>query len=345
MLIRNLQALRAFAALSVAYFHLFIPVFNVGQSGVDVFFVISGFMMSQVCATRPERFLARRLIRIVPIYWVYTLGLFAVALAAPTLLVSVRPDMANLLKSLFFVPYLKENGLINPIVPQGWTLNYEMLFYGLVGVCLLAVRPAAATALASVLLIAVSGAARTWGSGAAATFYGSPIIGEFALGVAAFWIWKRLPTGRRPRPALLLAIVSLSCLALVLSDYFRLDRVVPSGRLLAFGLPAFGLVGAVLLLEDSRRVTNGLILLLGNASYSIYLSHLFVIEFVGRIVARAVPALHPTRPAGMVVTFILILGTGLASYVLLELRLTGILKRVFLESVEPSEADALRKTP
>ncbi len=279
--LHNLQVLRAYAAISVAYFHLFTPVFNVGRFGVDVFFVISGFIMSLVCFSRPEHFLSRRIIRIVPIYWIYTLALFTVSVLAPALLKSVTPSLPNLLRSLLFIPYVKENGLVNPLVPPGWTLNYEMYFYVLVAFCIPIFRPRLATLAASALMVAIGATLRWKESGPIAAFYADSIIGEFCLGVAAFWLWQWNPTVR-PVAGVLTSLILLSGLALILSEYFHVEARIPTGRFAAFGLPALVLVLSSLFLERSRKIASRALLLVGDASYSLYLSHMFVIEFMGR---------------------------------------------------------------
>ena len=89
--LQNIQALRALAALLVVFVHLGkllgginIPPF--GHAGVDIFFVISGFIMIYTTIDRqpsPWTFVSHRLARITPIYWTVTLTVFAIALAAP----------------------------------------------------------------------------------------------------------------------------------------------------------------------------------------------------------------------------------------------------------------------
>src|SRR5215831_19965634 len=105
----NLHLLRAVAALSVVYFHttseagLNLPI-NVGGHGVDVFFVISGFIVAHISERSPDRFLVRRVIRIVPFYWTATVALFSLAALGPHILRSTQPDVQQLVCSLFFVP-------------------------------------------------------------------------------------------------------------------------------------------------------------------------------------------------------------------------------------------------
>ncbi len=108
-MLMNLNTLRAFAALCVVYYHitseagLNLPI-SIGTRGVDVFFVISGFIITYAAMKNPDQFFARRLIRIVPFYWAATLAVFAIAVVLPNLFHNTKPDVVQLLCSLFFIP-------------------------------------------------------------------------------------------------------------------------------------------------------------------------------------------------------------------------------------------------
>ena len=125
----NLHLLRAIAALAVVYFHstseagLNLPV-SIGSHGVDVFFVISGFIIAYIGTRSPDRFLIRRFISIVPFYWAATLAVFGAAALAPHMLHSTRADYVQLLCSLFFIPRETPYAGVVPTLVLGWTLNY-----------------------------------------------------------------------------------------------------------------------------------------------------------------------------------------------------------------------------
>src|ERR1700730_5914930 len=154
-MIFNIQSLRALAALSVAYFHTDFGGIRFGSFGVDVFFVISGFIMAQICQTDSSHFFLRRLVRIVPLYWALTLLIFGLAKFAPWLVYRAPADWADLARSLFFVPYQNKSGLVQPELFLGWTLNYEMFFYVNVALALLIVPPRFAAGLAAALIIGI----------------------------------------------------------------------------------------------------------------------------------------------------------------------------------------------
>src|SRR5262249_47851617 len=182
-MIYNIHLLRALAALAVVYFHvtsdagLQLPV-NIGAHGVDVFFVISGFIIAYIGARSPDGFLVRRLIRIVPFYWAATLVVFAVALLYPHVMRTTQADFAQLVYSLLFIPRETPYAGMLPTLILGWSLNYEMYFYVLFALSLLLARrraPLVCAALITAILLAIvwSGTARP-----SLRFYARPLVFE-----------------------------------------------------------------------------------------------------------------------------------------------------------------------
>lgn len=265
-MINNLQMLRAAAAIVVVMFHVGLVratamSFTVGAAGVDVFFVLSGFIIAHSASRDPRRFLARRLIHILPPYWIATL--LAAFLTLPVL--SWR-DAANwLVQSLFFLPGPEGRP---PLIFVAWTLVYELAFYVLYGLVLFAgVRRAPLICLVLlpiIALVSLSGLPGPW-----------PLALEFTMGIGIFVATERWagtpPAGTGP----VLLVIGLGALWLMPrlthydpSDYQSLDRV------LTWGLPAGSVVLAAFLAERSGlTVRNGFVLLLGAASYAIYLLH------------------------------------------------------------------------
>nr|WP_315233241.1 acyltransferase [uncultured Albidiferax sp.] len=145
-----LQVLRAIAAGMVVYVHALatyktkVDVFDAvlvnygfGELGVKLFFCISGFIIflsSQSLIQGPTSvwyFLRRRLIRIAPMYWCATL-VYAVKLAVQ----GAAPGVDAMLYSVLFIPFVDSEGLMRPVLGAGWTLNYEMFFYIILGAAL-----------------------------------------------------------------------------------------------------------------------------------------------------------------------------------------------------------------
>src|SRR6185503_17994995 len=197
----TVQALRAVAALCVIGMH--IPAIERGAFGVDLFFVISSLIVCHVAAPDPGRFMLKRIFRVVPLYWLCTLALFAIAIVVPQLLGATRGDASELLKSLLFVPFVKSNGNIHPLLYLGWTLNYEMLFYGVFALALvLAPRRAHAAAVAALLTLFALGHVVHFDS-VPLRFWTAPIVIEFVFGIAAYHVWRSGVLARLPAPAAL----------------------------------------------------------------------------------------------------------------------------------------------
>lgn len=286
----SVQALRGIAALAVVCNH--IPAIQNGAYGVDLFFVISGFIVCHVAAADPGRFMAKRLIRVVPLYWLCTLALFALAWFAPQLMGATRADWVELAKSLTFVPYLKGSGHVYPLLYLGWTLNYEMMFYVLFALSLW-VAPQRPQWVAVPLLLALFGVGQLVPfDSVPLRFWTAPIVIEFVFGILAYGIWRRGLLARlNPIIAVLLAVSALAVLVMVHPEN-------PNTRVWQWGPPALIMFLATLSLEGRWRVPS-LWLLIGNASYSLYLTHPYVIQAFQKKVLP-LDAFTPTKMALMV---------------------------------------------
>ncbi|MER8460933.1 acyltransferase, partial [Mesorhizobium sp. M0027] len=230
----SVQILRGLAALMVVIYHLpaalgmldlGIPILN---SGVDLFFVISGFVM--VLSTENRRrdhraFLMQRFTRVVPFYWVMTF----VMVAALWLFAGRAVSLEQLTNSLLFIPYLDTvTGYVQPVLGVGWTLNLEILFYILFAATM---GLGTLTQMAMVgVVFAIAVAARIIFKPAADTvlfFYTTPILFEFLAGMALGHLVGRL--ARSPAvlgvSALVFAIVSM----LVMGLGFNLPRTLAQG--------------------------------------------------------------------------------------------------------------------
>jgi exopolysaccharide production protein ExoZ len=281
--IKNIQALRAYAAGFVVFYHTDYQFFGLrpfGAFGVDVFFVISGFIMAYLCAAKPDHFFRRRLIRILPLYWTATAAVFAACLAFPAMMRTTRPDVAELVKSLLFIPFLKSPGHIQPTLFLGWTLNYEMFFYTTVAVGLWLSRRRAVAFSAALVIATMAASLPFVHRSVAAEFYANPIVLEFVAGMALFRIWKRIPVVSR---GVLWTIASASTVALIALD----GAAGPTLRRAGLMAAAFALVFAVVMLSRSGADTRSrLAVLCGDASYVLYLLHPYAVRPATRLLAR-----------------------------------------------------------
>ena len=290
MILLSIQYLRAAAALLVVFYHMEVQLRRWGDTGywphalaggVDIFFVISGFIIWTVTAGRPVtawQFLARRAERVVPLYWALTTVAVLAGFLQPALVRSGGFDLAHVAASYGFVAWPHPALHVpEPVVVPGWTLNYEMFFYAVFGL-VLPLPPAGR-------LLAVGGVLgglvlAGWVAGAqpdtVAGFYTDDIMLEFLLGMglgavsAAGW---RIGTAA--------GAVCLVAGAVGLFAGGEFGRSLP--RILVMGGPAVLIVGGALMLEHAGRVRAWrLPRLVGDASYSIYLTHAWVLSLVGQ---------------------------------------------------------------
>ncbi len=212
-------------------------------------------------------FLIRRLIRIVPLYWVTTALFVGIAVALPGL-TRRELDGAYILASLLFLPAQDQNGAISPFLGLGWTLNYEMYFYTLLTVALwLKWDPLwIVGATFGGLIIANASAPLP----TPLAFWGDPIVLEFLYGVVIGHLFLR--GYRLPKCIGAVLIVGGAIAILVM------PVTLPVHRALAWGIPATMIfAGAVLASWRVDRAVGRLVQRLGDASYSLYLTHVFVL--------------------------------------------------------------------
>ncbi|MFM0021424.1 acyltransferase family protein [Paraburkholderia azotifigens] len=329
--LQSLTVLRGIAAISVIFYHIMAPTgHTLGEFGVDIFFVLSGFVIALVLDSpriTARRFLSDRIARIVPLYWLLTFVVFAGTLIAPSLFNSTTADFGNLLKSLFFIPYRKESGLIFPMLFVGWTLNYEMMFYVVAAVSLVLMRRHRLL-FASALIFLIFCAATASGSrDTFAEFYSYQRIFEFPLGFVVYRLWKR---GVQIKPALAGGIAIAAYVWMAYVNWNQLSHA----HLLYFGIPAFLLVASSLSLESkmgSGPLTKGA-LLLGDASYAIYLSHPYCVEAARKLLANAIDGFDATAPVGGAIIIVIASAVGVALYWFLDRPLHRSARRL-LQSV------------
>jgi exopolysaccharide production protein ExoZ len=346
--IDDIQILRGVAALVVVLHHFAVItrpfstvhsllryhyLADLGACGVDIFFCISGFVMMTAIMTlrRDGRFsavdfLARRVIRIVPLYWIIT-TIFAVLVLvcglwqdpfANGLPVPLTPHY--LLSSYTLLPsYMPGTHTIAPFLIQGWTLSYEFYFYVLICGCAIFCERPLHIALALVTAIgAVWVTARALPASGLAlqAFAANSIVFEFAFGVGIFLLSRS--AWRAPRLYTWLGVLGL--LATVFFPAMQAKRV------LLWGLPSALIVfGAVC--GTRRTRVQRFALLLGDASYSIYLVHLIPLDLYTRLLRSGYFAGNASQYCAILVGCVVTALIGVGVYRWLEKPLTRGLNR------------------
>lgn len=281
----SIQYLRAFAAVAVVIFHLASKLslsdlqdryLGLGASGVDIFFIISGFVMN-VSTTRddgPLQFYKKRILRIVPLYYLVTAAVIAVLAWSPSLAVISRLNATHVAASLAFMPWPHPGWPTKlwPVVVPGWTLNYEMFFYFLLGLALLAPRRIRGIILAMTIALLVLAGVLFEPDGVL-QFYCSPLLLEFLSG---YWLARVLRATPPPGPRVIAALV-FGAIG-VWATLGPMTDPPDWSRTLWWGIPSLMLVAAAVSLDRRRLVRHhALLSFLGDASYSIYLAQFLAV--------------------------------------------------------------------
>lgn len=235
------------------------------KEGVALFFAISGYVMVSSTGRRPvtpASFLWKRIKRIAPLYWVTTLCVAAAA---------AQPAWRTVVGSLFFLPILNpESGAITPpLLDVGWTLNFEMAFYLLFALSLLTPRPVAIRAIVVSLVMLWLTEVLLSARPPLIAYYGQSFLLDFAAGCLIAFLGIRSPAWMLPLGFFLLAMA---------------PNLV-GDRVLSATIPAALCLSSSLSLERSLKKMQPIVLM-ADASYALYLTHIFVIVgFLGIVAA------------------------------------------------------------
>jgi exopolysaccharide production protein ExoZ len=298
----SIQYLRAVAATMVVVYHVLNRMapaeaqndfwVAVWASGVDVFFVVSGFVMWTTTAGRsiePVAFWRARLVRIVPLYWL-ALAACWVTLAARHGLAEA-PDLVAVVKAATFVPHVDPHlGTVSPYLTSGWTLTHEMIFYAVFGAALTVRRPEVRLAAVTAVLTVMVAGRFVFGGGDPIVFrLTSPLAFEFLAGVGLAVLHRRFSGHRAALP------VGLAAAAFAVVFVATITRAHPVDwpRVVVFGVPATAVVLAAVACEARlRRVPIGWLKRLGDASYSLYLANDVFQEIIAPTAAALAPPLE-----------------------------------------------------
>jgi peptidoglycan/LPS O-acetylase OafA/YrhL len=338
----SIQVLRAVAALAVFANHLSqelydaahwdpLPHITITAGGVDLFFVISGFVMVHASrdmfgrAAMRREFVRRRLIRIVPLYWMITgvLAVHAIVRYDAAGLAAANLSPGLIVSSFFFVPWPRPEGGVTPLLAPGWTLSYEMFFYLLLALSLALPRRAAVGATAFMLIAAVAFAVPAAGPPGPTAGWPALIAVEFIYGMGIALLANDVKLSRGSA----LSLVCIGAAGLVATAEVSAQSEF---RFVLWGIPcALVVAGATLHRFSLASKLWKPMIVLGNASYALYLVH----EFLGmpRLAARKIfgvvqgPWLdHPFEYA--IALAALMIGVALAVHFLVERPVIRVLR-------------------
>lgn len=311
--LHNIQALRAFAVMLVVGLHLLaveikysqfevlLPTFlRIGISGVDLFFVISGFIMVTVTANIPAtslaarrsgswRFFYMRLSRIYPLYWLVSAVVLVIFLGHPSFLNAPHFNLSFVIHSFLLLP---QTGL--PLLMVGWSLVHEMYFYVIFALFLLLPRKYLPYLLFIWLGAVIVGFPHTDPfdpeQNQYLRFAFSPVTSEFIAGcllALCFENKKNKAAGTFIFPLALSCLLVGFLLLGTLWHYFSFNTetidVMGWTRVYLFTIPYVLMVyGAVGMERNQQWLAPAWVVRIGDHSYSIYLTHILVLSFCGR---------------------------------------------------------------
>jgi exopolysaccharide production protein ExoZ len=285
------------AAYAITHYHpqhsvlaTFYRLPELGAGGVDIFFVISGLVIAHAARKLPAgtasaaEFAKRRLLRVLPPYWIFTFVLIAMWWMGIGLKGLIMTPML-VIASLLLVPYPKTDIYghvgVHPILDVGWTLTFEMYFYLLCSLVIWRVGGKRIFPWVFVLLAVCASVSLTLaGSGSLlSSILSSPLLIEFAGGVLLAHFGTRAMQGRTAWALIAAGIAGLA------GSIFAPDPM--TWRVLYWGVPGFLLVwGAIHIPANTRSMRSRFFVFLGTASYSIYLAHPFFVLAAGTLLKR-----------------------------------------------------------
>ncbi len=331
--INMLQVLRGIAIIFVMIEH--VPYWGFGAFGVDIFFVISGFVTMYSTADEASaggfKFILRRFLRIAPLYYIMTILTFLGLLVFPDMFRLTTADPVYLVKSLLFIPF-DIAGQTMPIVRVGWCLNYEMVFYLIFFIAMkISHRYRGLITSAVIVVMAAVGQIVNFENSALRFWFGENPL-EFVFGVTAFYICLKLypffcSFREKKGKTALIVVFSAVCIALMvlMSRHMNYLGVPRLARVLNWGIPSF-VIFLMGYWTDCMVSVSGLPMFIGNISYSLFLSHYYPVVFMGRLGERTENPLIRTllALAGFVIAFAI--STGV--YYFIEKRLNHLLKKI-----------------
>ena len=298
-MIENIQILRGFAAINVVLFHIILTastynqhtnllllIDNFGSSGVDIFFVISGFIITYSQSINKKKisdFLVLRFIRIIPVYWFLT-SIFALLFFFFSSSFRERTiNLEHVFYSFFFVSNISLS--VPPVIIPGWTLEYEMIFYFLFSISLL-IKNLKLKFIYLFISISLT-----------AYFLKEFKMLEFLFGIICALIYLNCHISKK-NSFIILFISIILFFNTIVNKIFLYNYFI-------WGFSSFLLVLSLIYLP---QIKSKIFIYLGNASYSIYLIQIFTIPTFYKLSSKFLLKINSDIVALLCLFFSVIIG-------------------------------------
>jgi peptidoglycan/LPS O-acetylase OafA/YrhL len=344
MKINSIQILRAFAVILVTHVHAidlqmffsksfqqnFYYLQNLGAIGVDLFFVISGFIISHVAGNYTGindgiKFISRRFLRINPVYYFVSI-LFFVLLCFLDESIPMNSLFIRAINTLFIIPVFNfQTHFFLPLLNVGWSLSFEWLFY-LIYCCTILLKVRNKLPLLLIIIVGLVVAGRIYHPNFILTFYSHPLLLEFLFGAIIYSLYNKIRVAKGV--AIIILITGVAGYIFNIFHNFNNIAEIPNiysgedqlNRVALWGIPSLFIFAGSLFIERAgawRGIwNNSFLLLLGDASFSIYLCH-YVTNYLLRLVFGAFGFFMNPDVAILFIMFIGITG-GVIFYLKLE---------------------------
>jgi len=342
----GIQILRGIAAVFVVVHHVLLlaapdRLIVAGASGVDLFFVISGFIMLYVsfpahsAPLTPDSFLFRRASRIYPLYWICLVGVIAlwmVSFHAFGFYASKAVSGSFFIQSMLLIPTPA------PLIEVSWTLSYEVFFY-LIFAATLVFRSRVASALVSTFVIAaLILVANSLPGGEITEFLSNPIMLEFCFGLLLALAWAN---GVRPMTALwsVPGFLVIAAAQLFVAPTGA-NGLPPLARTVAWGLPSVAVLAGFLSVAPLRNPWTRFAMLVGDASYAIYLTHPFVMVVYAKLIKSTALGGYPQL---LIVPIVVGVSTalGIGVHIFIESPILAIVRNISRSRRNPKSSEPL----
>ncbi|WP_336844182.1 acyltransferase [Serratia nevei] len=282
----SVQWLRGIAVMMVVVYHVLLKAqllgltttsFSIGAAGVDLFFIISGFIMVYITFGKSYStcyFLKKRFVRIVPLYWILSFVAAVVFILQPSL-VNAHNGETTIVGSFTLLPV---SGKVM-LLAVAWTLQYEFLFYFIFSIFLPFINKR--YLLASLTIIAFTLLGFKENGNYIINFLSNPITLEFIYGIIAFFILRKTTLN---------SLVCIMLGALIFYAFHSFDIGLEQ-RYIGYGVPMLFIFLGVASIKNDNGIVNlkplKALAYIGDASYSIYLTHIFSISITVLLLRKA----------------------------------------------------------
>ncbi len=346
--LESIQIVRGIAVIAVVFFHcqqfsvdlaqalsLRAPILwvyskqeAIGSFGVDIFFVISGFVMSYITYKNHNKnyfwtFIKKRFIRVAPLYWLFTLIMILLLITFPNNYYS-KVDLKSIVYSFLFIPFIPTNFQSSPILPVGWTLNYEIFFYIIVAFGLFLKRRLfiISCGLSFIILISVPLLMRP--TSTALIFLTNYFIIEFYIGFIICDFFMKYKLNKN-----VVTILSIFTFILVI---LVCKNTSTSNIKFVYCVMSALLVICFSFYEKLHDIHNlNALKFIGDCSYSIYLSHYILIPILGSAIKNINISQYISIDMFLLYTWTVTIAAGCFIYLYVENPIIGYIKAITLK--------------